>query len=98
VHFIRSVQWVAKKLSNQNKKHRELFVSIGQQILKAKTAAEVMTLFSIKKGECPLFKANLPKESSNETIVEWKQAAAWVEWWTRRRHLGKKLILCVLSC
>lgn len=89
VHFIRSVQRVAKKLNHQNKQNREAFVAIGQQILKAKSASEVMTLFTMMKGECPLTEANLAKPI-NESIKEWKQATSWVEWWTRRRHQCKR--------
>ena len=49
-----------------------------------------MTLFAIMKGECSVSKANLPKQVNSEIIVEWKQTAAWVEWWTRKRHLCKQ--------
>ena len=61
VHFIQSVQRVAKRLSHQNKQNREVFVTIGQQILKAKYANEVMALFTMMKGEYPLTESKLDK-------------------------------------
>ena len=90
VHFTRSVQRVAKKLNGQNKENRELFVAIGQQILKAKSAAEVIKLFQILKGDYSIAEANLLKPTSNRTVKEWTKATAWVEWWTRKRHLSKQ--------
>lgn len=105
VHFIRSVQRVAKKLNGQNKENTELFINIGQKILKAKSAAEVMKLFQSLKGDCPPI-TDAKQPSSRKIVKEWTKATAWVEWWTRKHHLSKQSeihsifvtnILCVIK-
>ena len=94
VHFIRSVQRVAKRLNPQNKTRRDAFSAIGKQILRAKSAEDVITLFQVLKGQHTICEVQhlLPginlhniKHGSNE----WLGAASWVEWWLRKRHLRK---------
>jgi len=67
VHFIQSVQRISKKLHPLNKEGKEAFVAIGQQILKAKIAGEVMVLFGVLKGEKCIEEANLSKAYKLDT-------------------------------
>lgn len=89
VHFIRSLQRVAKKLNSQYKEGKEAFVAVGQQILKAKSADEVMTLFDVLRGEKSINDISIPKCARTVDTKEWKGAATWVDWWVRKRHLCK---------
>jgi len=65
-----------------------LFINTAHKILKAESVAEVVKLFQILKGGCPITDAT--QSSSNKAIKEWTKATAWVEWWTRKRHLSKQ--------
>lgn len=102
VHFIRSVQRVAKKVNPRDSSGRDAFIAIGQKILKAESAKQIMILFEVLKGERPLCDtiALMPHDDKlteccpiNEK--EWQRAATWVEWWIRRRHLRKFHRFCL---
>jgi len=90
VHFIRSLQRVSKKINPQYKEGKEAFITVGQQILKAKSADEVMMLFDILRGGKSIKEANIPKDVDTK---EWKKAATRVDWWVRKQHLCK----CILK-
>lgn len=89
VHFIRSLQRVSKKINPQYKEGKEAFIAVGQQILKAKSADEVIKLFDVLRGEKSIKEANIAKDVKNVDTKEWKGVATWVDWWIRKRHLCK---------
>jgi hypothetical protein len=75
---------------------RDAFNAIGQKILKADSAEDILKLFEMLKGERPLSDAValMPNdesitECSLNQKCEWQRAATWVEWWIRKRHLRK---------
>ena len=97
VHFIRSLQRVSKKINPQYKEGKEAFIAVGQQILNAKSADEVIMLFDILRGEKSIKEANVLKDVRNVDTKEWKKAAIWVDWWVRKRHLCKYIIKLALN-
>lgn len=67
-----------------------MFVRIGQQILKAGSAKEVITLFQVLKGELPSSDVKFLSSEFRQNIPDcWSAAATWVEWWLRKSHLRK---------
>lgn len=88
------MQRVAKKVNPHDSEGRDVFISIGQAILKASSANDVVMLFEALKGEKSVIdiKSLLPSSFNipeNYNRKEWQRAATWVEWWTRKRHLSK---------
>lgn len=95
VHFIRSVHRVAKKVNPRDSRGKDAYIALGQRIIKADSAEEVLTLFQVLKGQRPLSDV-VTLMPRNDKITEcsadrneWQRATSWVEWWIRKRHLSK---------
>ncbi len=85
------MQRVANKVNPHDSVGRDAFVSIGQRILKADSAEDVMMLFKAEKSVIDIKKLMLPTFNIPEDYnrKEWQRVAMWAEWWTRKRHLSK---------
>ncbi len=73
-------------MNPQNKTGREAFVAIGQKILKADTAEDIICLFEVLKGDQPIsdVKSFGSHSLANESNSGWSAATSWVEWWMRK--------------
>ena len=77
---------------------RDVFVAIGQKILEANSAEDIITLFGVLRGDHVIsdMKTLMPNHSvikkylSENGSVRWQGAASWVDWWLRERHLRKQ--------
>ena len=92
VHFIRSVERVAKRVNPKNSVGRDAFVAIGKHILKADSAETVLMLFEVMRGRKSIGEAKcVPTQflCSDKNCSGWAGATSWVDWWLRERHLRK---------
>jgi hypothetical protein len=92
VHFIRSVERVAKRVNSKSRVGRDAFVAIGKHILKADTADDILMLFEVMRGKKSIGEAKcVPSQflCSDKECSEWAGASSWVDWWLRERHLRK---------
>lgn len=81
-------------MNPHNKTAREAFVAIGQAILKADSAEDVITCFEVLKGDRPIIDLKSPslskwKDGSENVTGGWSAAVFWVNWWLRKSHLRK---------
>lgn len=81
-------------MNPHNKTARGAFVAIGQAILKADSAEDVIICFEVLKGERPItdlksFSSSRWTDESENVSGGWSAAASWVHWWLRKSHLRK---------
>lgn len=95
---MRSVKRVALRVNPRDEEGRRIFVNIGQTILRAKSEADVLTLFQVLCGEEKLSAAALLMPECKNTLLgyckahkvnAWEAAKHWSKWWTRPSHLRK---------
>jgi len=86
VHFLRSVQRIAKKFSG-SEADEKLFVDIGRRILKTKSQDHVLKYFEVMRGTRPLADADV--EQALDSRTDWRLAEKWVDWFLQDRVLGE---------
>ena len=79
VHFIRSVQRVAKRVNPPNSIGRDAFIMIGKHIPKADSAGTILMLFEVLRGTVDIKRAKdlLPKFDCDEKeYIGWDRATS----------------------
>ena len=95
VHWIRSCQRVADKVTSNKSNEREIFLKVTQKIQSLSTAVDVIACFEALCGVRSLVQLldKLPdlfsKEEAQKADLQkdWSSAMAWAQWWTRAAHL-----------
>ena len=106
VHWLRSCQRVAERISHSNDRQRErdLFVHLAKQIPSLGSVLAVIACFEALCGvrQCTVLQEEYPYMCNAEDArfidenCDWSPIKHWAQWWTRSTHL--KMLSHIFSC